>query len=214
MPETPLPATVVTVREAHDDGGRGPLDTKFGGAPYAEAGDAWPICRCGRALTFVFQWNRAQLRHETGATGLFSFFYCMTCRPWGFDDDDGKWCLRFHPAPHEGAAVTLADPSPETTRPAHRGTLLSLGESLPDEGEDEHSDRPATLGLSSRIGGHPSYVQGGSDRACPSCHREMALVLQLDSEDRAGLMWGDLGCVYLFRCPEHPAALRFLLECH
>ena len=43
----------------------------------------------------------------------------------------------------------------------------------------------------------------------------MSLLWQLDSEDQAGLMWGDTGRVYIFACPAmcHDQALSLVMQC-
>lgn len=70
-------------------------ETKFGGAPYAEAGDGWPECRtCKNDLVFV-----AQLRDDS-LNGLLVFFYCFECFPWGLDnEEEGQWVIRHYAAP-------------------------------------------------------------------------------------------------------------------
>ena len=52
------------------------------------------------------------------------------------------------------------------------------------------------------------------DVECPRCDQLMEMFAQIDSEEEAGLMWGDVGCIYLFCCRRHPGEVRLELQCH
>ena len=41
----------------------------------------------------------------------------------------------------------------------------------------------------------------------------MKLLFQIDSEDNAGLMWGDVGLIYVFYDNE-TQKIEFILQCH
>ena len=64
------------------------------------------------------------------------------------------------------------------------------------------------------IGGYPRWVQGEAKSHCSSCGADRELVVQIDSEELAGLMWGDMGLVYLFSCKSHPDDFHLELQCH
>jgi len=213
-----LPVTLVEPRA----GAPGIAETKFGGAPYAEAGETWPMCGgCKRGLSFVFQWKAER--------GLCTFYYCFECNPWGLADEPrAAWCLRRHAT--SDAAVSLPDRSPKKPRLKERAVALRPGLSLPDwEGIDSFAPKldvdseeydPVVESLIGRepdfctqIGGYPMFVQGGEFPACPACRKQMRLLVQIDSEEEVQLMWGDSGCVYLFECATHPEKVELLLQC-
>ncbi len=63
------------------------------------------------------------------------------------------------------------------------------------------------------IGGYPRWVQGAVSPKCKHCKQEMDFFAQIDSENEAGLMWGDAGLVYLFQCPQHRTEFTLELQC-
>ena len=64
------------------------------------------------------------------------------------------------------------------------------------------------------LGGYPRFVQGEVEPTCPKCNNEMEFYAQVDSEEEANIMWGDVGLVYFFRCPQHKNEFRLELQCH
>lgn len=69
--------------------------------------------------------------------------------------------------------------------------------------------------VESRPGGWPDWSQGPEWPSCPGCGRRMRLIWQLDSEPDTGLMWGDVGRVYIFACPTpcSPQSLALVIQC-
>ena len=57
--------------------------SKFGGTPWLDAGESWPICpHCQTAMPLFFQLNLAQLPAATAGIygrGLLQLFYCTAC---------------------------------------------------------------------------------------------------------------------------------------
>jgi hypothetical protein len=62
-----------------------------------------------------------------------------------------------------------------------------------------------------RVGGHPSWIQGGAYPSCPQCSRTASFLLQIDSElptaayperspNYTGWLWGSGGICYVFWC--------------
>lgn len=216
--------------------------TKFGGVPYAEAGERWPVCGgCGGGLSFICQWNMAECAHVPGATGLYAFYYCHGCGSWGDLPSDLKdaWAVRHYPSPQPGRAAALEDSSPTDARTVECSCVLAEEPSLPDwDGVGEVAPRIVELsgaldeaepwepyseiaeGLlggepdyRTQVGGYPRFVQNADFPECPDCGERMALLAQIDSEEEAGIMWGDSGSVYLFGCGRHPAQVQMRLQC-
>lgn len=78
-----------------------PLASKFGGKPYFEDNEDWPICsRCQNAMHFICQLD---LRQCSAADlpadhfGLISFFYCWKCYP--FETGAPGWMFSYHERP-------------------------------------------------------------------------------------------------------------------
>jgi uncharacterized protein YwqG len=217
-----------------------PTATKFGGAPYAERGDTWPMCGCGRGLTFIFQWNSVHCSHDPRAAGLHAFFYCHECQSWGDLPADAKdaWAVRHYAAPADAKAVVIEDRSPTENRLTECACQAATVPSLPDwDGLGEVAEEIAELSAKldedeawepyseaaeqilggepdyrTQIGGYPRFVQGADFPEC-ECGQRLSLLAQIDSEDEAGLMWGDSGCIYLFACEKHPKQIQMRLQC-
>ena len=74
---------------------------------------------------------------------------------------------------------------------------------------------PMRLGVRSKLGGKPDWVQYPEIPKCPECKRRMTFVAQIDSmehdekhnpnaidcmSDRQQYMYGDVGMIYVFMC--------------
>ncbi|MBC7910858.1 MAG: DUF1963 domain-containing protein [Pyrinomonadaceae bacterium] len=217
------------------------LDSHFGGLPYAEVGEEWPVCpTCQTSLSFICQINTASGFHQQPkGVALLTFFYCWECSPWGLTDEiEGAWIIRTYPEVSEIKAVTLLPKSeqPELTTacvtemervltfPDWDGigsysmeAVEASANANPDEPSEAYiSTVTAPGGLTDYatvIGGYPRWVQGEATPDCKVCKSGMSLLAQIDTEDEAGIMWGDVGCVYLFYCPEHPQETKLELQC-
>src|ERR1044071_2526007 len=72
----------------------------FGGVPYMESGETWPICpSCGLALGLVCQVDtREGVHEEPRGIGLITFYYCEECKPLGVGYNTpqvaGEWVVR------------------------------------------------------------------------------------------------------------------------
>ncbi len=210
------------------------IASKFGGQPYHEPGETWPECpTCNRPLSFVCQLDLRHSHHPARIDiPFFTFFYCWKCSPWGFRSDaNGEWVVRTYCDPRESKAVKVPSPRVvEHSSPCHVSFAEHL--SLPDwegarrwcpEASDlscqANSEAPwqayqeavrcivGDQDIASCIGGYPRWIQGentpdGAD-----------LLAQIDSESEAGIMWGDVGSVYLFRSPGREGQVSLVLQC-
>jgi hypothetical protein len=65
---------------------------------------------------------------------------------------------------------------------------------------------PQNLGLRTKLGGEPDWIQADETPRCDPCQRAMSLVAQIDSIDagRQGgtgpYVFGDSGMLYVFYC--------------
>lgn len=235
------------------------LGSHFGGRPYLEAGEAWPICpTCGLALGLICQINMAEDAPEMPPdVALLTFFYCHECMPLALPSDPpGEWMVRTYSTPAIEKAVPVEEPyrgAPTYGQSRSRGATSGYemfnvrpcsvtgtsGLSLPDieslslwapeaaqrleahTRQDEwdlyYAVTEELIGeqeLATSVGGYPSWIQGDATPSCPDCSHTMALLVQIESEAEADLMWGDAGSAYLFHCPMHPQRIDFLWQCH
>ena len=77
-------------------------------------------------------------------------------------------------------------------------------------------DYPDNLGLRTKLGGEPEWIQGGEIPDCPHCGNAMTFVAQIDSVEHDSrhnplrrdclgeqdYMFGDVGMIYVFFCFE------------
>jgi uncharacterized protein YwqG len=87
--------------------------SRFGGTPYAEAGDEWSMCRkCGKPEYFICQLDLrtcVNLDPPMDQLGLYVFFYCWSCYP--FESKAPGWTLRNYPDAAEAKAIPLHMPA-------------------------------------------------------------------------------------------------------
>lgn len=209
-------------------------ESKFGGQPYAEKGDNWPACpKCKDPLSFINQ--IVDDKEET----LFAFYYCNTCFPWGLGDEEtGLWVAKFYdrPSPEKMVVISRNDDQHalvpcKVTSSAVRvlpdwdaldsisseasSLCCEISQDAPWEVYDEAVERAGCLNdYATLVGGYPRYVQGEVCPKCKECSADMEFYAQVDSEEQANLMWGDVGLVYIFRCPTHGDHFQLELQCH
>ena len=127
----------------------------FGGTPYAEEGDAWPICPVtGYPLDFVFQINLAHCPHTPiDDASLYVFFYGRQWAPSGevdpefaaqtdavLDEDlHYAWVMRRYEHPSADRMVELERPScddpDETYVTKECGVIFTADISMPSLGD-------------------------------------------------------------------------------
>jgi hypothetical protein len=75
-------------------------------------------------------------------------------------------------------------------------------------------DYPEHLGLRTKLGGEPDWIQDFDVPACPQCDKDMTFVAQIDSIEhdsqlnplrrpavsKKDYMFGDVGMIYVFFC--------------
>ena len=161
---------------------------------------------------------------ELPRDGLLAFFYDAELQPWGrgFEGEElGLQVRWFGPGESLGPATPPAGARAFQEVPLGAVVELTLPESFAPEGEDEDGNdfeddydtmeeiRDAIAadpsGTRHRIGGYDNCVQNPIVEDAP----DAVLLLQLDSDDTAGWMWGDVGTVYVLIGKDDLAAGRF-----
>lgn len=165
---------------------------------------------------------------------LFTLFFCWDC----YSNDDGCCSVRTYLDASETKAVPIVPVrSPQTpTRPCwaewESDAALPDWDTICDDFPEiatlacdidhatprgaYHAAEEELVGesrISTYVGGYPHWIQGACRYTCPRCNRRMRFLAQVDSENEAGYMWGDVGCAYLFFCEDHPNAVAFEEQC-
>jgi hypothetical protein len=214
--------------------------SRLGGRPDLPDDIPWPS-RDGRPLAFLAQIDVGDVARVLPdgplAAGHLWFFYDAKEEPWGYD------------ASHAGGSRVLFRPSGALLRPsatpeglAETFPLCALTvEAYEDPPDLDDMEPPAAMdevasekygavraflssgtgGTAHKLLGHADAVQGPME---PECERlagagKWRLLLQLESDDTAGMMWGDAGRLYFWIRDEDLQAGRFdrtwtVLQCH
>ena len=187
--------------------------TKLGGRPDLRARSRWPS-REGRPLSFVAQINLAQVAALDSSgllprAGLLSFFYGDPAAPLEpdlcevvFSEPGTPLGRRESPdelADHERYAAVALRPEAELSLPPAPPSFLS------EEERDAYQWKLEELapGPRHRLLGQPDLVQNDPRDG------DALLLLQVDSDERARMMWGDVGRLYYFIRPDDLGTKRF-----
>jgi Domain of unknown function (DUF1963) len=183
----------IGVRLVHDLGGR----SWVGGWPRLMSADDWPV-NDGQPLVFVAQLDVTDLRSVWGDcpipdVGSLAFFY----DPFEASAELAPTVVR---VPELGSAIEVVredldeeQPFPEVrVRPE---LVLTVVVDPTSTGTDDDGELRAEAqdllepsdGPRHQVGGHAAWIQD------PEELRRAMLLLRLDSDDRAGMTWGDAG---------------------
>lgn len=227
-------STRIEVLEASKPPEHAALKSHFGGPPYFEQGAAWPTSKKGDPLSFIFQIFNEETFELPKDIELIQFFYDWEAFPWETQGDG--WLVKIYKQVDIEKQIAI-EPAAELETSKYCELVFHHSLSLPDwEGIDsyeqaasdlscvlkedepwEHYDHARTklIGehdLQSQLGGYPQWVQGESTPKNKD-GRLMKLLFQIDSEDNADLMWGDVGLIYVFY-DEASGQIAFELQCH
>ena len=201
------------------------LKSHFGGQPYFEKGEEWPVTKDGNRLDFVFQFFNTENKYLPENIKLIQFYYDYEKSPW-FTKDEG-WLIKVYEQLDKENIILIEN----TDLPkAYCEIECENIKSLPDEYDLELINKNADMlsqildeedsyfkiaerlnanhDLHSQIGGYPDWLQGS---AYPD-DTDYIFLFQIDSEGEAGLHWGDCGLVYAFYNPKTKETI-FELQC-
>ncbi|WP_024769100.1 DUF1963 domain-containing protein [Aquimarina macrocephali] len=228
------PATKIEVSPASRPPENSQLNSHFGGQPYFENGEKWPTTKKGESLEFIFQiFNNSGIQLPESIE-LIQFYYDWDEFPW--DSSDDGWLAKIYKKIDRENMKLIEKPS-KLGRSKYCKIRFKSTLSLPDwEGIDLYSYNASKLSCvlnedepwdnynqivnkligeqdyQSQLGGYPKWVQGESTPK-KSDGNTMKLLFQIDSEENAGLMWGDVGLIYVFY-EEKTERIDFSLQCH
>ncbi|MGV3523312.1 MAG: DUF1963 domain-containing protein [Candidatus Sericytochromatia bacterium] len=203
--------------------------SKFGGRPWLAYGEEWPTCpHCRRRLSLLLQINLSELPEPEGS-GLIQLFYC-TNREAGCEEIGEAW-QAFSPVvcarlvyPESSAPAICSD----RDLPGFHERVITQWRELTGEPPhfDEAWERLEAWGITvddvwqdglealsephpgDKLGGWPHWQRQIDYPHCPRCGAEMEMFFQL-AGDHLPLRFGDDGCGWLTRCPDHPDVLAF-----
>jgi len=218
---------------------------RFGGLPDLPKGLPWPGLQ-GAQLDFLLQINLAEIKRILPAvpfprTGWLWFFYDTENYPWGIERDDRKgWEVLFW----HGTAIDLARAKAPTWMteeallpvcalsmqqaewlPHHTAPAVS-NLKLNDTELDAYHDTVKKLRGSEddpihKLLGWPDTIQNDMAEGCAKLAggKNWRLLLQLDSDENAGMTWGDGGRLYFWIREQDLAVHRFdrcwgVLQCY
>jgi len=210
------------------------MKSHFGGHPLFLEGEEWPKSKKGDNLSFIFQVFNTGKNNIPQDIKLIQFYYDFEEFPWTTKDDG--WLVKTYKNIDHKKVVTITNPV-ELREPKYCEVEFEKVTSLPNwEGisiynadacelscilnEDEpwssyENEVEKLIGepnYMSQFGGYPRWVQG----ECTPQKKDgsyMDLLFQIDSEDNAGLMWGDAGLIYVFY-DDSNSKVEFILQCH
>lgn len=209
------------------------LISHFGGLPYFETGETWPKSRNGNYMDFVCQIVNTGNIHLPDEIALVQFYYDFELDPW--DTGDDGWLVKIYPKIDKNKLIRIENPLPES-QVGYCEMEFSPIKSLPDwQGIDLYQETASKLScvlneddpwepyqatvsklcgeysIHSQIGGYPIWMQGESTPKT-RLGGNMQLLFQIDSEEEAGLMWGDGGLIYIFYDPGDLTRFEFVLH--
>lgn len=212
----------------------GPV-SKIAGVPWLPEGVAWPSCpNCRGPMQMLVQLDLESLPERVPARGpgLAQLFYCTSSEPLCEVD-----CQAFFPFAASCVARVVdgraqgrdAEPRPVPNALTPKGIVgwdpvedLPSDEELREQlGVEVEYDDPLYTALAEaerplandKLWGWPLWVQSIEYPACPACKEPMRLLFQIDSNDKVGWQWGDLGCAHWCQCATHPEQMAFGWAC-
>lgn len=228
------PATKIVIKEPSHTPENTQLLSHFGGQPYFEEGEEWIKSKNGKYMQFIFQiFNTTELELPKNIK-LIQFYYDWDELPW--DTNDDGWYVKIYKELQTNKLITIKKPS-DLENSKYCEIEFQPVKSLPDwEGIDIYEPNASNLSCvldkeepwesyqkivekligeqdyQSQLGGYPKWVQGESTPKNIK-GENMKLLFQIDSEENAELMWGDVGLIYVFY-DEETDKIEFTLQCH
>lgn len=228
-------ATSITLSDPKRAPENSQMLSHFGGQPYFEKGESWPLNQNGRALEFVFQVFNDSYDGIPGNIKLIQFFYDFEEFAWESESDG--WKVKIYEELDPAMVIRIEDPTDKPVKYCEITMKKSLSfpgnddlhDLYPDvadqitklSGDDEDyevyeeicikliGEEPITLSM---LGGYPAWIQG-NEHFKDTVGMPMDLLFQIDSEDNANIMWGDTGILYVF-FNTTTKDIKFVLQCY
>jgi uncharacterized protein YwqG len=227
-------ATIIVLNDKSTPEGNTQLISHFGGMPYFEKGEQWPKTMSGRDMEFIFQLINDGDNHLPENIKLVQLFYDFEEYPWQTSDDG--WLVKVYETISPELMTEISPPEAFET-PDFCTVQFKKAQSLPDWEAIEIFDQRVMKLASvlneadpwdlydevvvkligehdyrSQVGGYPKWVQNESTPVDENGGL-LPLLFQIDSEEKAGLMWGDSGLLYFFY-DANSRRTEFELQCY
>jgi len=228
-----LDATKIVVHPASRPPDKSQMKSHFGGDPFFEQGETWPTVD-GKPLSFICQFYDLEGQFFPDGVKLVQFFFDQ--EELAFETDDQGWLVKVYSDTSKDKSEFLEKPA-GLEKSKYCEVSFEPTKSLPRWEEiDRHGDQASKLSCvlnegepwgaydsvvtklageheeGSQIGGYPMWIQG-DETPNTSDGKVMKLFFQIDSEEKAGLMWGDVGLIYIFFDPDNARELGFVFQC-
>ena len=165
-----------------------PLATHFGLTPVALPGESWPVS-AGKPLFFVCQLNLTEcpfVPEVVSDIRLLTFFVDMEAGE--YDEENGSnWIVRTYSRLDDLTPLNIPENS-----------TFKRGFQCRWELVEDHRSYKRNVHRT-KVGGYPSEIQAEQWWDLRDHPDQPQYCLQIDSEEKVGLMWGDRGTVYLAR---------------
>jgi len=237
-----LDATKIVVHPTSSSPDNSQMSSHFGGSPYFERGETWPVVN-EKNLEFICQFHDLEGRFLPDGIRLVQFYYDFDQFPYDTDQQgwlvktykevnvdktdflekpkelkESRYCEvsfeRVKSLPDEEEIYRYSELASalsnvlDDDKDNHQGLAYNCTayESVVTKLIGEQHDR-------SQIGGYPQWIQPAGTHNNAN-NEAMKLLMQIGSEDNAGLMWGDNGSIYVFYDHKNIADLGFELQCY
>ena len=220
--------TLVYTFDLNDDSSPNLL-SHIGGKPYIQTHEKYPVCKtCKEKMNFVCQLYIPKKDQYF----LYVFYYCFHCCSTkgnaGFDmriyqNPTMKNCKRSRRQEFISYAEFYFEPSwslPswEVLESYDPTTYEMIQELYPEEPFEAYEQCRANLiefdGIDflAYYGGFPEFVKEVDVPICSCCQKQMKLFLQLNSFEEFSMVWGNVGCLYLFTCEKQAANFQIVVQ--
>ncbi|MHA3788771.1 DUF1963 domain-containing protein [Flavobacterium hauense] len=226
------PSTAIIVNDPKRPPENSQLLSHFGGQPYFEEGESWPLSQSGRPMEFIFQVFNDAYDGIPENIKLIQFFYDSEETAWETENDG--WKVKIYEALRTEKLTQIAGANEKTVKYCEisfeKSMSLPNWETLQDEfpeladqiSMDDEDDYEAyeeacakitgpERESSSSFGGYPDWIQG-VENFMDAQGKPLDLLFQIDSEDNANVMWGDTGIIYVFY-DNNTKSIEFVLQC-
>lgn len=226
------PATAIIVNESKRPPENSQLLSHFGGQPYFEERESWPLNQSGSPMDFIFQVFNDGFDGIPENIKLIQFYYDFEEGAWETENDGWKVKIydelnidkiaktsRFPEKKAKYCEITLEKsmslPNWETLLDLYPETADQIA--MDDEDDYDTYEEACTKitgpkrDSSSSLGGYPDWIQG-VENFKNAQGKPMDLLFQIDSEDNAAVMWGDTGIIYVFY-DKGTKDIEFVLQC-
>lgn len=207
----------------------GPLGSRFGGLPWLEDGERWPLTQDGQPLAFLLQVNLdeapEEARAQTGG-GLLQLFLDTEAMPYHAFSPGHFVRIVEAPTSKQGSVAK----APEGLKPFPERAILDwkqvVDRPFREAGPKPHHRYPVKLPehadeiafrlnvKEDKLGGWASWVQD------PHYPKERGgdleldrLLFQLNSEQHVPVMLGDNGVGYVLQSSREPRRVAFMWQC-